>query len=102
MREIRFSSFSFPPKDKYKIKRASTVVNAPKNANPDCRQTNLIELEYLYHNHYSEFALLPNSKNDYGKKMVCLSHKEKDTTNSIIKFVWHNYCITIFAVCKHI
>ena len=76
-------------------------LTAPKNANSDCRQTNLIELEYLYHNHYPEFAFLPNSKNDYGEKRVQLSHKEKDTANSTIKFVWHNYYITIFAICKY-
>ena len=47
-----------------------------------------------------EFAFLPNSKNDYGEKRVYLSHKEKDTANSTIKFVWQNYYITIFSVCK--
>ena len=51
-----------------KIKSAPTGVSAPKNTNPNCRQTNLIELEYLYHNHYSEFALLPNSKMIMAKK----------------------------------
>ena len=28
--------------------------------------------------------------------------KEKDTLNSIIKFVWHFYYITFFSVCKYI
>ena len=60
-----------------KTKSAATGVTAPKNANSDCRQTNLIELEYLYHNHYSEFALLPNSKNDYGEKRYNYPIKKK-------------------------
>jgi hypothetical protein len=63
-------SFLKKSKKFLKTKRATTVVSAPKNANSDCRQTNLIESECLYHNHYPEFAFLPNSKNDYGEKRV--------------------------------
>lgn len=29
-----------------------------------------IESGYLYHNHFVELAILPNSKNDYGEKRV--------------------------------
>ena len=36
------------------------------------------------------------------KKGYIKSHKEKDTANSTIKFVWHIYYITFFANCKYI
>ena len=29
-----------------------------------------------------------------------ISHKEKDTSNPIIKFVWRAYYTTAFAICK--
>ena len=66
-----------------KLKRAPTVVSAPKNANPDCRLTKLNKKGISHHNHLVELAFFPNSKNDYDEKRYSYPI-EKNTINLII------------------
>ena len=65
---VKTRSFWFfilsPPKTKKVRNRSHT----PKNANSDCRQTNLIELEHLYHNHYPELRFYQILKMIMAKK----------------------------------
>ena len=69
-----FAKYSLPFK-----KSATTEIVAPKNANPDCRQTNRDRQGYtpIALRSLKEFAFLPNTGNEQKNKRKQLYNKKR-------------------------
>ena len=82
------------------IKSAPTEVSAPKNADPNCRQTILNIYKENLCLHQGEFAFLPNSKWRKQKKGIKLPESEFSLSIKILRIVWHLDFNTFFCFCQ--
>ena len=83
------------------IKRCATEATHRKTRAPSCRQTNLYADRYFHTINGSRiFAKLISFM--MCEKGYSYPIKKNIPVSAIIKFVWHNYYITSFAVCKYV
>ena len=95
----------FPP---FKTKSAPTEVSAPKNANPNCRQTNFKQIIRIFRriikhlDGICDFTKIHDSVLLYAEKRYSIPYKKRQISLcfAFMKFVWQVHCIILFPFCK--
>ena len=81
------------------LKRCAAEATHRKTQTPSCRQTNLYATGFHTINGsriFTKWISFMMRKKGYSYP------KKKNIPVAIIKFVWHNHYITVFAVCKYV